>query len=698
MIKRIFLLGTAVLLAAGCATDPALPAEQFRVHRVFGDHMVLQAGCDLRISGQAEPGRRVEVRLQPETGGEPATAMAVADERGNWEAVLPPREPSFTPHRLTVHGAPTVPPLEFRDLLIGEVWLCSGQSNMEFGLRGAEGGEKAIADAEQDRGRIRLLNLNSRKVLAPEGPRSEIEDVHWTECTPETVKNFSAVAYFFGHELARRLDRPIGLIHSSWGGSRIEAWISRDQLLRDGIETELLIQAQATGLTPAQEQALDQLRAQCDETYHRWWQQLFRAHAAETAAAATWKNPDFDDHAWETAPVPGTLPGHLDGAVWYRRTVELPPEWAGSDLQLALGRIDDCDETYFNGEKLGGAMPDHPAPWAVDRRYRVPARLVRPGRNVIAVRVVDLNGAGGFFARPEELYLARGDQKLPLAGADWRRHTEFALGRDEPGRPPLAGDLVKSLRDPNFPSTLFNGMLHPLTVLDLAGVIWYQGESNVGARSCYPERTASLLRDWRRRWRNPELPFIFTQLAGYDSRASDDPASPVYWRKLPPEESDWAEFRDLQTSCLKLPGTGMAVTYDLGNCTDIHPRNKRTVGERLAAEAARVAYGDDRISSGPAPEKVTVQGDRVRIRFARVGSGLVARGDQPGGFALAGADGKWVWAQAVIDGDEVVVRTPEVPQPVAVRYAWSSYPGTADLYNREGFPALPFQAQARNAR
>lgn len=638
-----------LLLACAASAEVRLPA-------LISDHMVLQRDAKVRLWGAADPGETVGVR----GSWSEATASAVADAAGRWRVELA-TPAAGGPHTLTFTASNT---LVVGDVLVGEVWVGSGQSNMEMPLGNVAAWYTGVQDAEAEIARaehptLRFFTVENRIALAPEDDCKGA----WVACTPETARTFSATAYFFGRELARELKVPIGLVAADWGGTPAEAWTS------------------AAGLAGISEYAagaarVAQLRADArsPEAAHRsamqaWWRELEARDPG--SAAGAWAAPAFDDSKWTAIELPATFAGALadfDGVVWYRRAVEIPAALAGRELALELGPIDDMDTAYFDGVRVGG-MEDAGA-WQTARTYRVPEQLAGPGRRVIAVRVVDTGGAGGFTGAAAALRLAPSDGgaagAIPLAGA-WK----CAPGARAANLPPLPQDVF----DANTPTVLFNGMIAPLLPLTIRGVIWYQGESNRYAPELYARLFPALIRDWRTQWGIGEFPFLFVQIAPFEY--GDRPGAT-------------AAVREAQRATLALPRTGMVVTLDLGDARDIHPKNKQEVGRRLAAWALSLTYGRaDVAASGPRLHAARVERSAVVLEFECAG-GLVARGELAG-FEVAGADGRFVPARAAIEGRFVRVWAESVSAPAGVRYAWSDMPG-ATLYDGSGLPASPFTA------
>ena len=640
------------LLAAGLTPLPD-PATEVRLPKVFSDHMVLQRDQPIPVFGTAEPGGEVTVML-----GE-AQATATVGEDGRWRAELPAME-AGGPYELTVAGADT---LTFTDVLVGEVWVASGQSNMEWRLDQTDGSEAAIAAA--DHPQMRLFTVEHDVAAMP---LTDVEAASgWEAATPETVAPFSAVAYYFGRMVQDSLGVPVGLISTNWGGTRAEAWTSRE-----GLEDLPVFQAQIERL---EAEAGGDVDASFDSLYARMnadYEAQLRALDAGYTDSTSWADTSVAASGWSTMDLPTAWEAagleDLDGVVWFRKEITLPTDWASEDLTLHLGLVDDMDSTWVNGQAVGSAQG-----WQTERAYPVPASATEPGLNTIAVRVVDTGGEGGFRGEADSLRLERaGGARLPLEGP-WAYQVGLDLRSEElPPRPP---------RPQDFPTVLYNAMVHPLIPYGMRGAIWYQGESNAGRAYQYRTLFAEMIRDWRQQWGQGDFPFLFVQLANFMAPQTD-----------PNEQSAWAELREAQTRTLALPNTGMAVIIDIGEADDIHPRNKKDVGARLARWALAQTYGrDGLVYSGPLYRSMEREGDAIRLHFDQVGGGLTTPEGEPlMGFAIAGPDSVFVQAEARIEGDAVVVSSPYVEDPVAVRYGWANNP-EATLYNEAGLPAAPFR-------
>jgi sialate O-acetylesterase len=663
---RTSLFVFAVILS-GCATTPnstdtANLSADVRLAPLFTDHMVLQRDMKIPVWGWAAPGDLIKVSLANRT------ATAKADQDGKWMARLAPL-PAGGPHTLTVTGKNTI---TLNDVLVGDVWLASGQSNMWWPLRQGDWGV-LNRDAEIAAANYPQMRFVAIPPVTSFTPKDHVETAGWLVCSPETAPGFSGVAYFFARDMHQATGVPIGMIQSSWGGTICEAWASEDALreLPDFKVKLDQMDKDAPNIPKAE--------ADYQQAVAKWNADLANHDKGHQDGNPIWAAPELDMREWRTATLPGVWEkaGYedLDGFMWYRKVVEVPAEWAGKDLTLSLGIINDMDRTWFNGTLVG--KNEGPQSATVFRNYSVPGSAVVAGPNVIAVRVYDMANVGGICGTPEDMYLslagAPDADKISLAG-EWNNRPSAYL-RDIPPQP--AAPLLRE-GDPNVPGVLFNAMINPLVPYGLKGAIWYQGESNAGRAFQYRELFPAMIADWRAQWGQGDFPFLFVQLANFM------PVAPE------PGPSAWAELREAQLMTLKAPKTGMATIIDIGEADDIHPQNKQDVGRRLALWA-RHYDGEKLVYSGPLYASHSIEGNAVRIRFNHTGSGLKTPDGAPlKGFAIAGADKKFVWAEARIEGDSVVVSSASVLNPQAVRYAWADNP-VCNLYNSEGLSASPFR-------
>ena len=645
-----FRLLLVLILAAVVRAEVHLPA-------IISDNMVLQSGMKVRIWGTAKAGERVTV-----TFGKNA-ANTVADAQGRWQVWLGPSKPG-APRELIVKGDNV---LTIKNVLVGDVWICSGQSNMEWPLINTDNATETLAQANYRE--IRLFTVEKKTATSP------LDDVqgHWVVTTPEEAAHFSAVGYFFGRELYQHLKSPIGLIHTSWGGTPAEAWTSHEGLLSSP-ELKPIIDRYESSLN-----AMPATKENYARALAKWEEENLYVDRENKGEALGYANPGISTSDWQKMDLPKQFEAAglmIDGAVWFRKEVVVPEMWAGSNLVLNLTAIDDFDTTYFNGTKIGSTGRETPDSYQVPRMYVVPGSLVHAGTNVIAVRVFDRAGEGG-FGRAGEMSLRSPNfdlsKSISLRGS-WDYKVELALESkhvDWGTRPEEVGATNQ-----NSPSVLYNAMLAPLVPFAIRGAIWYQGESNAGRAYQYRTLFPIMIRDWRRAW-GRLFPFYFVQLANWRPR------------KEQPEDSDWAELREAQFMTLREPRTGMAVAIDIGG-EDLHPRNKLDVGRRLAAWALADVYGEKVVPSGPLFDGFSIQGDKIRIKFKHALGLKTNDGAAVKGFAIAGDDRKFVWAEARIDGQTIVVSSPSISKPVAVRYAWADNPGV-NLYNQAGLPASPFR-------
>ena len=643
------ILLSVFVLATFSIADVTLP-------KLFTDNMILQRGEDVNIWGTADPGETVKIFFRDH---EYETTTSVT---GKWSLTLPPYV-SGGPFQMVINGKNAI---TLSNIMFGDVWVCSGQSNMYFRLAAAKNAYRDIDDANYDNIRLYIVDKDSNHL-----PKNDLASGEWLVCSPETARGFSAVGYFFGRELHESIDVPIGLIHASWGGSAIQAWMD-GKTLKD----------------------FDSYREQVEEIsqnsdYFLELEKKYEENGGNLLVNAIYAqdpglNDDgtlssdsfFQDEDWNEIPVPGywqdtELPEHT-GSVWYRKRFELPDAFKYRDLPLELGWIDDYDFTFFNGEPLGRKFYK-----GSERHYLIPKENIKTGVNEILVCVYNSSGKGGFWG-PRRAHLKfEGDEtglKLDLEG----------LWQYKPGLNKFDFKAIKSNKLPQeraIPTFLFNAMISPITRYAIKGAIWYQGESNAGKAKEYESLLPAMIIGWRAAWNQGDFPFLIVQLANYGTPDED------------PGQSDWAELREAQSKTLSLQNTGMAVTIDLGEEMDIHPTNKQDVGKRLVLSALKVAYDQDVVASGPTYKSMKIKRGRAYISFNHIGSGLMTTNKfgYIGEFSIAGKDKNFVWAKAYIDGDQIVVYSDEVRKPVAVRYAWSGNPTDANLYNVEGLPASPFR-------
>lgn len=624
-------------------------ADELELASVFGDNMVLQRDAPITIWGWAEPNQAVTVSIKD------GSANANAGEDGSWHAVLPEIAVG-DPFEVKVSSGESS--IVLKNVLAGEVWICSGQSNMEWKVADSGDAENEIANG--DHPMIRHVKINNTTKTSPQ---SRASNTGWSVCSPETVGDYTAVGYYFARRLQKDLQVPIGLVNTTWGGTVIEAWIE-GKVLRDHPDfAEVVRKIEA--------EAADVEKAASNAAKLKEWKQLFTA--AAYGPPEDYHPTDFDDSDWKTIPVPAhwETKGHkgVDGVGWYRNKVTIPQSWVGKPLTVSLGTIDDADVTYVNGKKVGETTG-----WNVERAYEVEPSVNNSTVVSIAVRVTDTGGGGGMVGSKELCALSvAGEKPLSLVG-DWKM-------RLEPATEKLGPAPNQATSGSNTPTGLFNAMVNPLIPFKAQGVIWYQGESNGERGKQYQALFPMLINNWRDRWQD-EMSFYWVQLANYQA--------PSDW----PYDSKWAELREAQSMTLSLPKTGQAVIIDIGETWDIHPKNKQDVGDRLARHALAKDYGQPIKYSGPSYKSFVVDGNRVKVSFD-FNEGLTASDGKPlKRFEIAGDDKKFHWGEATIEDNEVVITCEKVTSPVAVRYAWSENPEGCNLTNETGLPASPFRTDS----
>lgn len=641
---------------------------------IFSDNMVFQHGIKVPVWGWAQPGDRITVAF----GSQKKSAVAQKD--GRWTIVLNPLKISSVPGTMTVSSKIGNRKLAIGNVLVGDVWVCSGQSNMEWVVNNSNNSAKEIAAANYPN--IRLFSVPH---VADLHPKQDIVGA-WNCCSPETVGGFSAVAYFFGREIHRKTGIPLGLINTSWGGTCAETWTSREAMASDPFFSKVLCEYEYAISNPdkAQQETLAKQK--------EWAEKYDIKDTVNAGETKGWQNPDTDTSKWKEMELPRNWQsaGHEhSGIFWFRRIVDIPADWEGKELTLSLGALDKSDVSYFNGVRIGSiTMQQRPDAWCTPRVYKIPGTLVKAGHNLIAVRVFSNIYHGGFIGTPSQMRLFPSDDKkaeaISLAGI-WKYDLEANFGLVPPAPPPPLGN-----GNQNSPYMLYNNMIKPLLPFGIKGAIWYQGCSNVDRAKQYRKLFPLMIKSWRKSWKQGNFPFYFVQLANYQP-----------YKHLP-EESTWAELREAQTMTLSLPNTGMAVIIDVGEANDIHPRNKQDVGLRLALASLAKDYGyKNMVYSGPLYKSMKVEGNKIRIKFDHVGGGLVVHGKKLEGFSIAGNDPsspkgssaagkKFIWADAAIEGNTVVVSSPKISKPVAVRYGWAENP-SCNLYNSSDLPASPFR-------
>lgn len=632
-----------ILLLLGRASAADLPL----ISPLFGDHMVLQRDRPNVLWGWTQPGTRVSVEI----AGKRAEGTASGD--GRWQVSIDPPA-TGGPYTVKIEGPQT---LELKDVLVGDVWLCGGQSNMVWGLADARDGTAEVSRSANPS--LRLFRVAQAPAYHP---TTSVAGT-WRTCEPASFGmdgGFSAVAYYFGRKIQAETGVPVGLIQSAVGGSPAEAWMSPEALSAfPEFKPELAEMAK--------------LAATGGKVYGSFVMHWFEQY--DRGQKENWSREDFDDSAWKTSTLHDGFAAlgvaATPAVVWFRRDVELPDPLPPGEVKIKLGVVEKMDTVYLNEKWIGASS------WVENARtYTIPAGTLRPGKNRLAFRVLKTAPDGGFRTPASEQKIKwAGGTDVPLAG-DWR----VALGAD--ARPPHPLPLGYE-NYPTMPASLSLGMIQPLAPLAVKGALWYQGEANTTRAAQYRKLLPALIADWRAQFQQPALPFHIVQLPAFMKRRET------------PGTDGWAELRDAQALAARtVPNTGLAVTIDTGDADDIHPRDKQPVGERLALVALRKTYGRDIASEGPVFESASREKDSLRLRFRCAKGGLVEKNGAPPEFDIAGADKVWHRATARIDGDVVVVSSPAVPSPLAARYAWQANPA-ATLTDATGLPAAPFRTDAR---
>jgi sialate O-acetylesterase len=609
--------------------------------------MIVQRDVPLKIWGWASPGEKITVTI----GKRRLTTQTTGD--GKWSVAFPALK-SGAPYKITIAGKNEI---TLNNVLAGDVWVCAGQSNMVHYLQlHRERYQKDIAQASFHE--IRQFLIPTTVDLL--SPHQDFSGGQWKTATQANIGRFSVVAYFFAKKLYEKYHVPIGIINASVGGTPIEAWMSEENLSGFSEVTKMIQQNKDT----AQVNRTNAVAKASNIGREK------RIKQDRGLSPSPWYDLSYVPKAWNPIMVPGYWEDQgikdLDGIIWYRKEFELPSAATAAKARLLLGRIVDADEVYVNGKFVGGTTYQYP-----QRRYNLPDGILKPGRNIIIVRVINYSGKGGFV--PDKPYrLIVGEQEIDLRG-EWHYKVGQAFTQNDQ---PLPGISLQ-----NQPTALFNGMIAPLENFSVKGIVWYQGESNTANPEAYHQLLPALISGWRKHWNKNAMPFVYAQLPNFMDV------------NYVPAESHWAELREAQRRALVVPSTGMAVTIDLGEWNDIHPGNKQPVGERLALAAQRVAYSDiTTVSSGPLYREYTIEGDKMIVTFDHVGGGLISADGEPiAHFDIAGSDGKFFRAQAVIRGGRIEVWSDEVSSPIYVRYAWADNPQGANLYNKEGLPASPFR-------
>ena len=613
---------------------------------ILQSNMVLQRDKEVSIWGFGEAGEKVEINFKEQV------YRSVTGKNGNWLIRLP-AQAAGGPYAIIIKGKTNL--IALKNILFGDVWVCGGQSNMQFSL------DQAGYKHKENNNATSKLRLFTASIDMDYIPKNDLAGGVWKEVSAESLRNFSAVAYFFGKFLTDSLNVPIGLVSDNLGATSVETWMSPDALSKfpqiKSYCDEYLKPAKSFKEVTA---AFEQMKPEWEADYYLKGDGLEQKWYLPGTSIADWKTMEIPAW-WEDKGM-----ADFDGAVWFRKFFDLPAGFKEGAFRLALNQIDDYDIVWVNGKKVGEGFGNEN--W---RNYSVPASILKPTGNTIVIRVFDAGGKGGIYSN------AIWGNTILLG--NWLYKADYKIDAAKFPKP-----HVVNVSPFSTPSVLYNGNIAPITPMAIKGFIWYQGESNASRASEYRELFPAFIDDLRAHFRQGDLPFLFVQLANYMQEAAT------------PNESDWAELRDAQTAALKLPNTGMAVAIDIGEANDIHPKNKMDVGKRLGLAALQIAYNKNIIGKGPTFGSMEKKGDSIIIHYAKETGDLVTKNKYGyvSSFAIAGADNKFHWANAFIKNNTVIVTCKEVSNPVAVRYAWSDNPGTTDLYNTSGLPAVPFRTDS----
>ncbi len=611
------------------------------------DSMVLQRNAEINVWGWASKDEKVIISFNKRNYTTKATS------EGKWKIVLSPME-AGGPYNMIISGKNKI---TLKNILVGDVWFCSGQSNMVHQMNihdVAYANEIATANYPE----IRQFLIPTLTSLT--GPKDNLPGSFWKSAVGDDVRPFSAVAFFFAKKIYDQYHVPIGIINASVGGTPIEAWMSEEGLKNFAALQSVIQKNKDTAY-------INNLARRTATNVNR---QPMPVQDKGLTSSPAWYADNYIPKGWKTIAVPGYWEDqgikNLDGVVWYRKEIEVPASIVNKTAKVFLGRIVDADVLYINGKQVGNTTYMYP-----QRRYALPAGVLKAGKNIVVVKVTNNGGKGGFV--PDKPYcLFSGNDTIDLKG-----YWQYKVG--EVFMPKTGQGFAGGIATQNQPTALYNAMVAPVINYTIKGILWYQGESNSGRAAEYALLQPAQIIDWRKKWQQENIPFLYVQLPNFMDA------------NYIPSESQWAELREAQLKSLSIPNTGMAVGIDLGEWNDIHPDNKRSVGERLALIAGKMVYGEDIVYSGPLFQSATIDVNKISISFTNTGSGLITNdGEELREFAIAGADKKFVWAKATIAGDKVIVWSSEIANPMYVRYAWADNPDV-NFYNKEGLPASPFR-------
>jgi sialate O-acetylesterase len=621
---------------------------QLKLPRLISDGVVLQRDQPITIWGWDSPSQMVHLIFQAQS------YSTFTGEDGKWKIELPALKPGG-PYSMSIEGSSKK---ILKDVMVGDVWLCSGQSNMELAfnrLKDQYPDEVKNADNPAIRQFIVPVSYNF------ESAYDDVVGGVWESVNQETIYRFSGVAYFFAKELHQKYNVPIGIIRSAAGGTPAEAWIDEESVKKFPHYYQTLLTVKKTGYMDSVQYAERRIQRQ-------WTDQVY-LNDEGINASVKWFSPEYDDQSWSVMQVPSFWSDeglkNFNGTVWFRKKFDVPSAWVGKPVRLYMGNIVDCDSIYINGKFVGSIQYQYPP-----RKYELPIDLLKEKDNLITVRVINYNGKGGFYAgKPYQLESSLGE--IDLRGL-WK----FKEGVKQSPR-------INNTFFQNNPTGLYKAMIVPLLNFGIKGIAWYQGESNVKNPTEYEHLMRSLIQSWRNGWKK-DLPFIYVQLPNYQAD-ENQPAS------------NWVKLRDVQRKLQDTDNVAMVSILDVGEWNDIHPTNKKDVGERLARAAQKIAYKENITATGPMVKNASTKGSKITLTFDHVGSGLVSKDQKPlRYFEVSGADGKFYPATAKIKRDILVVESKAVKNPITVRYAWLDNPENINFYNKDGLPASTFEISCSN--
>lgn len=645
--KYIYLV-LSMLLVFLCKTK-----ADIRLPKLVSNGMILQRNTNVTIWGFASPRENIRITFLNKT------YRTIADTNGKWQLNLDPLS-AGGPYNMTIKGNNSI---QLSNILIGDVWVCSGQSNMEF-----------LMERVKDKYAYIIANANNNYIrqfwVKPyanfQGTQEDVDakSIGWTAADPQTVLHFTAVGYFFAKELYDKYKIPVGIINSSLGGTPVESWLSSDALKQFPDLDSIYQKYDDTAFTNSLQRKENQLV--------RKWNRMLLSEDKGLHEIPKWYEKNYQPDGWRNIEIPDYYidmkRSDSSGVFWYRKEIILPASIKNKTAIIRLGNIDVSDSTYINGINVGYTLSRY-----TPRIYTIPSGLLTEGKNIITVRVVKTKNAGGFIIdKPYQLEI--GKDVYPLSG-EW----QYKVGVRLPKSPSTTAVS-------HGPGGLYNAMIAPLINYKIKGILWYQGEGNTSNPKPYYKWFTALIKDWRAKWKNDSLPFLYVQISAYGHPG------------IEPVESNWAQVREAQLKTLQLPNTGMAVTTDIGEWNDVHPLNKWDVGKRLFLAAEKTAYHKNTIVfSGPIYHSMHISGDSIIIDFINIGSGLISKdADTLKQFAIAGTDGKYIWAHAFIKEHKVYVWNENISHPASVRYAWANTPLGSNLFNKEGLPASPFSTDKKD--